>query len=247
MLLSSFIKRRAKIFYKKIEYYEDKTNHEVTLKKLNIPYAEKYFILEKIDDISNVELPDNCVIKFNNLAGSKGIIFRRNGIFNNNFNLNQVINYLKKNSKQNPLWPISMKNIKQKVIVEELLLPADNVLYDIKCYAFNGIVNYTAIINPNKRAETYTIDKNYNRVMYDPRDRNNIKRPIPKIKYLKEIIDLANKIAIELFSDTFLRIDFYSTTKGPMFGEFTFNPNDGNMFTKELDRKFGKLCVSLKY
>jgi hypothetical protein len=247
MLLSNFIKRRAKIFYKKIEYYEDKSNHEATLNKLNIPYAEKYFILEKIDDISNVELPDNCVIKFNNLASSKGIIFRKNGRFNNNFSLNQVIIYLKNNSKQNPLWPISMKNIKQKVIIEELLIPSDNILYDIKCYVFNGIVNHTAIINPNKRAETYTIDKDNNRVIYDPRDSNNIKKSLPKIKYLNEIIELANKIAIELFSDTFLRIDFYSTTKGPMFGEFTFNPNNGGMFTKEADKILGKLCGSLKY
>jgi len=247
MLLSNFIKRRAKFFYKKIEYYEDKANHETTLNKLDIPYPEKYFILKKIDDISNIKLPDNCVIKFNNLASSKGIIYKRNGIFNNSFNLNQVINYLKNNSKQNPLWPISMKNIKQKVIVEELLFPSDNILYDIKCYAFNGIVNHTAIINPNKRSETYTIDKEYNRVIYDPRDSNNIKRTIPKITYLKEIIELANKIAMELFSDTFLRIDFYSTTKGPIFGEFTFNPNNGGMFTKEADKILGKLCVSLKY
>ena len=239
MLFSKFIKNRAKTFSKKIEYYEDKVNYNAMCKKLSIPCPKQYFVIDNIENIRKIKLPDNCVIKYNNLAGSKGIVFRKNGIFNNNFNLNQVINFLKKNNKQSPKCQISIKNIKQKVIIEELLFPTNNILYDIKCFAFNGIVHFTTIINPKNRKKTYTFNKNNIRVIYDVRDHKNIKKPIPKIKYLKKIITYSNKIAKELFSDTFVRIDFYSTTKGPMFGELTFRP--GNKFTKDVDKRLGKL------
>ena len=57
-------------------------------------------VLDNVDDIKNKILPDNCVIKYNNLQGGRGMIFRKNGIFANNLDLNQVIDFLKKNNKQ---------------------------------------------------------------------------------------------------------------------------------------------------
>lgn len=240
-MFSDFIKNRAKIFDKKIEYYEDKVNYDKICNKLDIPYPKRYFVLNNVDNIRNKKLPDNCVIKYNNLQGSSGIIFRKNGIFTNNLDLNQVIDFLKKNNKQSAGCQVSIKKIEQKLIIEELLFPSNNILYDIKCFAFNGIVNHIAIINPNNRGETYTIDKNYNRLLFDIRDEKNINKKLPQLKYLNEIINYGNKIAKELFSDTFVRIDFYSTTKGSMFGEFTFNPSGGNGFTKNADKILGKL------
>ena len=242
MLFSKFIKNRAKTFSKKIEYYEDKVNYNDMCKKLSIPFPKQYFVIDNIENIRKIKLPDNCVIKYNNLAGGKGIIFRKNGKFKNNLNLNQVIDFFKKNNKQNPKCQISIKNIKQKVIIEELLIDYTNsdFLIDVKLYAFKGVVYYLYIweewINGPKRH----YDVNFKRIKLQTMD-DDIKNYHRKPKYLKEIINYGNKIAKELFSDTFVRIDFYSTTKGPMFGELTFNPSGGNQFTKDADKLLGKL------
>lgn len=241
-MFSDFIKKRAKIFDKKVEYYEDKVNYDTICNKLDIPYPKRYFVLDNVDDIRKIKLPDNCVIKYNNLQVGKGIIFRKNGIFTNNFDLNQVIDSLKKNNKQSPGCQISIKKIKQKVIIEELLIDStkSDFLIDIKLYAFNGVVHYLYIwegwVNGPKRH----YDINFKRIKLQTND-DSIENYHKKPKYLNEIIDYGNKIAKELFSDTFVRIDFYSTTKGPMFGEFTFNPSGGNGFTKEADEILGKL------
>jgi len=54
-------------------------------------------------------MPDNCVIKFNNLSGSKGIVFRKNKKFSVGNNIDDVINFLEKNKTQNPKCQISIK------------------------------------------------------------------------------------------------------------------------------------------
>lgn len=241
-MFSDFIKKRAKIFDKKIEYYEDKVNYDTICNKLDIPYPKRYFVLDNIDDIKKIKLPDNCVIKYNNLQSSRGIIFRKNGLFTNNFDLNQVIDFLKKNNEQSKRCQVSIKNIKQKIIIEELLIDTSksDFIKDIKLYAFNGDCKYILITEHfNKIGKNRHYDINFNRVILKNYDKDDFYHKKPK--YLNEIIDYGNKIAKELFSDTFVRIDFYSTTKGPMFGEFTFNPSGGNGFTKEADEILGKL------
>tara|TARA_B110000908_G_C10124675_1_gene389287 strand:- start:119 stop:850 length:732 start_codon:yes stop_codon:yes gene_type:complete len=242
MLFSYFIKNRAKSFDKKIEYYEDKVNHDTICNKLDIPHPKRYFVLDNIDDIRKIKLPDNCVIKYNNLASAKGIIFRKNDIFTNNFDLNQVIYFLKNNNKQNTSCQISIKNIKQKVIIDELLIGNTNsdFIQDIKLYAFKGTCKYILITEHfNKQGKSRHYDINFNRVVLKKYDNDDFYHKKPK--HLNEIINYGNKIAKELFPDTFVRIDFYSTTKGPMFGEITFNPSGGNGFTKNADKILGKL------
>ena len=108
-MFSDFIKNRAKKFDKKIEYYEDKVNYDTICNKLDIPYPKRYFVLDNVDDIRKIKLPDNCVIKYNNLQSSRGIIFIKNGIFTNNLDLNQAIDFLKKNNKQSVGCQVSIK------------------------------------------------------------------------------------------------------------------------------------------
>ena len=241
MLLSQFIKKRATIFNKKIEYYEDKINYDTICKNLDIPFPKRYFVLNNINDIRKIQLPDNCVIKYNNLQGARGIVFRKNCVFNNNLNLDRVIAFFNNDKRQAKGCQESIKNIKQKIIIEELLNSSEKVLYDIKCFAFKGNVNHVAIINPNNRKETYSFDCNYNRLYYDIRDKNYKDQLIKKPLYFAEIIKHANKMAKMLFPYTFVRIDFYSTTNGPVFGEFTFNPQGGNGFTIKANKLLGKL------
>lgn len=240
-LFTEFLKKRGRNYDKKIEYYEDKINTPSILEKLDIRLPKRYFILDNVDEIRNVRLPDNCVIKYNNLAGARGIIFRKNGIFTNNFDLNQVINFLKKNNKQNRSCQISIKNIVQKIIVEELLIDDSkkDFLMDIKLYCFKGVVHYIYMYDYWITKTWRHYDINFKRVKLKTTD-DDITNYHKKPKYLNEIINYGNKIAKELLPDTFVRLDFYSTTKGAVFGEFTFKPGSSG-FLKNADRLLGQL------
>lgn len=244
--ISDYIINRSNNYNKLIDYYDDKCNTYSICKKLNIPCPKNYYILDDLNELKKISIPNNCVIKFNNLADGKSIIIRKNGVYNNQcFTINNVINFLKKNKEQNQNYIQYKKSkIKQKIIIEELLFDdsgKDN-LKDIKLYAFNGKCEYILIreqINGTFIKKSY--DKNFIPVILKNYDITNINYIHDKPKYLDDIIEYGNRIAKNIFPDTFVRLDFYSTKKGPVFGEFTFNPNGGLYFTKNADLSLGKL------
>jgi hypothetical protein len=242
MKLSEFLKKRQKTYDENIEYYEDKVNHDKICEGLNIPFPKRYFVLDGAEELRTIILPDECVIKYNNLSGGKSVIFRKNGGFFNNYTVDQVIDFLKLNNKKSELVQESIKKIKQKIIVEELLVDCSEskFLTDVKLYAFNGKCKYLLLAQHfNENGEKRHYDMNFNRIKLKHFDIDDFVHKKPK--HLDKIIDYANKMAESLFPDTFLRIDFYSTTKGPMFGEFTFNPSGSRGFTEEGDMLLGRL------
>lgn len=247
MSFNNYKINKSKIYNNNIEFYEDKVNSYNFINNLNIKIPNIYFILNNIDELYNIKLPNYCVIKYNNLASSKGIIIKElnkyKNCFNNIFNnFNDAINYLKNNNKQSKYCQESIKNIKQKIIIEELLYPSNNnILYDIKCYTINSKITHIAIINPNNRKETYSVDKNFNRLNYDKRDINYLNKIFEKPKYFDDIINYCEIILKKLNFDI-LRIDFYSTTIGAVFGEFTFNP--GVSFLPEIDKFFYDILIN---
>lgn len=242
MLFSKFLKKRTKVFDENIEYFEDKINSNAMVKKLGCPVPKIYSILDNIEDISKVELPKNCVIKFNNLANGGGIVFRRNGKFDKYNDIDQVINFLKKNKHQRRGCQESVKKIKQKIIIEELLSDStgSEFLVDIKLFSFYGKCHYIYMQTKFMDAPKRYYDINFNRVKLRKSD-DSIKNYHKKPLHFDEIIACSNKIAERYFSNTFVRLDFYSTKKGPVFGEFTFNPSGGHNFTEKGDKLLGVL------
>jgi len=241
MLFSSYIKRRASKFDKKIEHFENKVESNKACKKIGVRVPKLYYVLDKVDDLKKCVLNDNCIIKFNNLACSKGIIMRKNGSFIKYKNIEEVIKYLKIHENQKQVGQISIRNIPRKLMVEELLIPSDKILYDIKCFCFYGKVKYVHIINPEKRNECFMFDEQGNRVYIYTRDLAYKHVDFVKPKFYNQIISEANKVAHHYFKEYALRIDFYSTHNGPVFGEFTFNPSAGNGLSHEGDTLMGKL------
>jgi len=242
MLYSTYIKKRSTKFNKYIEFLENKVNAHKVVKNLNVQVPKLYFVLDKIDNLYNIKLPQNCVIKFNNLACSNGIIIRKNNSFLKYKNIKEVVDYLKKFENIKPVGQKSIHNIKQKIMVEELLEPSDNsnILYDVKCFCFYGQVKYIHIINPKNRNISYMFNTKGLREFIYTKDELQRNKNIKKPKYFFDIIKKANIVASHLTKDYALRIDFYSTTKGPMFGEFTFNPNAGNGLSERGNKLLGQ-------
>lgn len=240
MLFSTYIKRRSVIFDKHIENLENKINANRLVNELGIQVPCIYHVLETADDLNNVKLPNNCVIKFNNLACSNGIVIRKNSNYINYNSLEKVIDYLKQFENQPPRGQISIHNIKQLIMVEELLEPCSgDVLYDIKCFCFYGKVKYIQVINPIDRNECCMYNREGTLEYIYKKDAYSKSNFVKKPKYFNDVIKEATKVASHFTKDYALRIDFYSTTKGVVFGEFTFNPNAGNGLTKIGDKLMG--------
>ena len=244
MILSEFIKHRAKYFDKTIEYFEDKVKANKYCRNNGIPVPKIFFTLKYVKNLINVNLPKNCILKFNNLQCSNGIVVKRNNKFIGFNNKHEIVKYLNDNKNQLK-GQISIRNIPQKLIVEELLESSEpnNILYDIKCMMLYGEVKFALIIDPNQRNIKYVFDSKGNRIFHIFKDDikyKNINFKLPK--YFFEIIDLCKKITKNNVLEKYIfRLDFYSTTKGPMFGEFTFNPWAGNGFCDSFDINSGKI------
>lgn len=245
MLFSEFIKKRARIYNEYIAYLEDKVNANLEVDKLGIPVPKLYHVLNEPKNLRDIKLPDSCVIKFNNLAGSKAIAVKKNGSFKGYSSIDEIIDFLNNNNKQGPSCQESVKQIDQKILVEELLLDSseDSDLQDIKLYCFNGKCEFILLTHnlvENRSWQHY--NRNFKRVQIQNRD-EEINKTDEKPQYFDEIVKYGDQIASHFCPDTFVRIDFFSTTRGPVFGEFTFNPNGGNDFEKNADVMLGKLLT----
>ncbi len=243
---SEYVKGRAKIYDERIIRLEDKVLAKEFVQKMKLPVAQSYYTLDNVDDLVNVDVPENCVIKFNNLAGSNGVVIRENGKYKKLENLNDVIGFLKAHNQQGPRLQESDKWIPQKLLVEELLFDSEGGedLQDWKMYCFYGKVEYvfmTTNLVKERKWRHYTRD--FERIHIQKRD-DDMSDPGVKPEFWDKIVEMAEKLSMEYCPDTFVRIDFFSTTKGPVFGEFSFNPNGGNDYLEEADILFGNLISS---
>jgi len=166
MLFSEFVKNRKGIHTKKIAYFLDKVNAIKMCKNIKVPVPKTYFILKNVSEIKNIVLPDNCIIKFNNLTSSRGIVFRINGKFEKFKNIDLVVNFL---SKYVGITGGGKKEIEQKIIIEELLKDSSGSMYmnDYKLYCFYGKCYYVLICknrwNKTGKGKRH-YDTNFNRI-----------------------------------------------------------------------------------
>ena len=133
----------------------------------------------------------------------------------------------------------------ETVIIEELLTNHDenSVLDDYKFYVFKGKIEI--ILHKCFEKDYYTLnyyDHNWKPIIQlKPKSiKGEIKQ---KPKFFNELKNNVEKIGNTMFSDCFVRIDFYITPKGPVFGEITPNPSNGTGFSKEGLKVLDQLCI----
>lgn len=248
MFLSTYIKTNAKKKNARITQFEDKVIGTQKAAAIGCPVPIRYHILKNAGELRNVKLPEKCVIKYNNLSSSSGVFLKngdtyktKSGTLNN---LEAVIKRLESRKNVSSRAPQYEKDIKQKLIVEELLEPSEGkVLWDIKAFCVKGKVQYIRMANLSNRKNAYCYTPKYKRARIDKRD-YPLNKEMSKPKYFDQVVHWANKLASKYWPRDFLRIDFYSTNRGAVFGEFTFHPNGGRSFTQEADLKLGMMLLS---
>jgi hypothetical protein len=202
-------------------------------KKRNIPIAFRYVETSDFEKINFDNLPENFVVKPNNSFNSDCVMLFYNGM--ELFSQVQIPIHERSNFICNKLKQCRFTNNKTKVIIEEYVKDYDPqyiIPRDFKVYAAGGAARLIQVIDRNSSKSFW------NHSFYD-RDWSYINdyfqtsyKPgpiIPPPSFLKDLLLLSDKIASDI--NCFVRLDFFISTQGPVFGEFTFYPFAGLNFT----------------
>lgn len=224
--------------WKDVKNWQRKLSNKFNSREFAVKHSCKvpqlYWRGRNSDSIDFDILPDQYVIR-PTVGHSSGLVFLMNCSVNlmdgKTYSSEQIKEILKKALNQ---------NIKLEFLVEEFLRTEDGVYKipdDFKLYMFNGEVAAIQVINrlgPSKGRtlcydESWQVMENVNTYYA----KGNYQSP-PKC--LREMVEKAKELSKSY--EIFVRIDFYATDKGAVFGEFTPTPFLGSNFTPFADRLF---------
>ncbi len=184
-------------------------------------------VWDNFDAIDFNELPNQFVLKCNHDSG--GIVICND---KSKLNLTKAKNTLTESLKRNfynKFREYSYKNIKPKIIAEELLSDNEtNDLLDYKFMVFNGKVKCSFVCSNRDSKEGLHVtfyDLDWNKMPFE-RLYPSSELAIPKPINYELMITLSEKIANAIPSP-FVRIDFYNLKGKIFFGEITFYPGSG--------------------
>jgi hypothetical protein len=183
--------------------------------------AKTIALLTTMEEALTYAYPDECAIKPTHLSGP--IIIRR-GEATRPVAKDQIRSWFTKTYYQYHREP-NYRGLKPKVIVEELLADSSGqVPSDYKVYCFHGkpaIVQVDRNRFQTRNQDFYTCDwEHLDFTKGKPRPVDLTARP----RELPEILGFASTLSSGC---SFLRVDFYITTKGLKVGELTSFPQGG--------------------
>ena len=199
------------------------------LVKLGIPIPYLYYY-GPLDGINFFTLPSSFVIKTIRGYGSKTVYPFRNGVnqFDNTVGIEKVVEKLQG----------------RLCLVEEFLKNpegAEAIPNDYKVFCFDGFPELVLLKrygNSSYRHQYYTVPEwkpVKEEIRTAPRD-----TPVPRPKELDEMLGIARTLG-QFFRNNVVRLDFYITGRGVVFGEFTPHPFGGVAYTPFGERYLNKL------
>ena len=209
--------------------FKDKLREKTVIAQLGCPTARLYKVFETPDELDLSFLPSSFVIKLTFQSRGRGVVLIKDGVdlrTQQPLDIEEIKQYLKLH-----LLPSGTSVTHQKVMVEELLEAeiADSPLLDVKLFYFSGELLFLQIVDSSTRPE----NRVYPRFHYSPMWKRlsihtqeaPLDQHVQKPQCLPDIIQWGNRIATTFFPNTFIRLDFYPTNKGVVFGETTLTPH----------------------
>ncbi|WP_298524112.1 ATP-grasp fold amidoligase family protein [uncultured Christiangramia sp.] len=179
-------------------------------------------------DLKIEKLPRNFVLKPTNFSSSKGVYLMNNGVelFSNK-------SFSTKNLKESFLKELGGKNT--DVIIEELIpdeMGEFRILDDYRLYMFNGELAFIRFDIRNGKSYDITgfYDENWSLIKHKVLNSSISDKAIAAPESLKEMIMNAKTLSKQY--QIFVRVDFFASIEGAIFGEFTPFPRMGKGFTK---------------
>ena len=223
----------------------NKYNSREFARKHNCRVPELYWKGRDFDTIDFDNLPEYYVIR-----PTSGHCLQQVFLMKNFVNLMDGKKYSKEDIKCNLSKSLN-ENKKLAFLIEEFVRTEEGeykIPDDYKFYMFNGQISCIQVINRlnNSKGFTSWYDQNWNplnNLTTNYPDGINQSRP----KCFEEMTEFARKLSKSY--EIFVRVDFYATDKGAVFGEFTPTPALGLGFTpdgnKLLTAYWDKFCDGL--
>lgn len=211
----------------------NKYNARLFAEMLNCRVPDLYWKGRNLNDLDFTELPKQYVIR-PTIGHSCNMVF----LMNNTFNLMDK-NFYSEVELKELLNQALLKNPHQEFLFEEFVRSESGeykIQNDYKISIFNGELAVIDVINRTspKTGLSSCYDENWNRV--DTMSAYYEEAPTQEPpECLSEMIGFAKKLSKAY--QIFVRIDFYATDKGAVFGEFTPTPGRGEGFTPDADKK----------
>lgn len=195
-------------------------------------------VYDKFSDIDFDALPDEFVIKCNHDSGSTTMIRDKSKM--NKAKLARKYWLLLRNNFAYRLYEMQYRDIKPKIIIEEMLHTPDGVEpNDYKFLCFNGKPYYCWVDKNRFGDHTRRVyDLEWNTMPFN--QLIEMAPPIEKPKSYELMIELATKLCANFDQ---ARIDFYEIDGKPIFSEITFTNGSGSdrINPYEWDVKLGEL------
>lgn len=223
----------------------NKSNSREFATMMGCKVPDLYWKGQDVDQIDFDSLPAHYVIRPTIGQCSKGVYVMDKGLnlFDKNFYTpDEIVSHLKEDLKKNPLI---------EFLVEEFVKNENGehrIPNDYKFLCFNGEIAAVAVIDRVSPDEGYShfYDREWKKmkkIHYFYPGKDVPERPA----CFPEMIEHA--IAMSKVYGLFVRIDFFATDKGAVFGEFTPTPAMGKNFTpygkKLLLEHWDKYCAGM--
>ena len=217
----------------------NKTTMTNYIRKMGLPLPDTLVDAETLEAVDFAALPDRVVIKPNNSADSKGVI-----LFDGTQNLmnGDTVPLEARAAYTREIWERDgvLAKARTRVIAEEFLQdydPAFRIPRDFKVFAAAGTSGLIQVIdrNPEKKLRTNSFfTRDWQPVAEKIKTNYRMGPAYDRPADLDRLLDMADRISADI--QAFYRLDFYMTTRGPVFGEFTSYPSAGMAFTPYGDR-----------
>ncbi|MCB0464028.1 MAG: glycosyltransferase [Flavobacteriaceae bacterium] len=178
-------------------------------------------IYDNVEDIEFDQLPNQFALKGTHGSGYNVIVEDKSRI--DIINVKQGLNkFLKLNYYHKYKEPI-YRAIKPRILAEHYLDQTDSEnIVDYKFFCIHGEPKYvwTKTYYNGKYRNCY-YDLNWKKLTDDSSTKNFLEKELPKPDNFDELIDIAKRLSSEFI---FVRVDLYSISGKPYFGELTFFP-----------------------
>ncbi|OFY23564.1 MAG: hypothetical protein A2W98_00375 [Bacteroidetes bacterium GWF2_33_38] len=216
--------------FTQVEKYVDKVKVRdyIRIKGLENILLNHYGMWKNPDKIDFAELPHAFALKTNNGCGNH--VFCKD---KSSLNIEDCVNRLKKNLEKVEAFESSLepqyKAVSPLVFCEELIdTGSDRWPTDYKFMCINGVPDHIFLGTERETKVKYgTFDLEWNILPYTKKEFMPKSYP-KKPKYLKEMAEIA-KVLSEDFD--FVRVDLYEYEDKIYFGELTFSPWGGFLYS----------------
>lgn len=182
-------------------------------------------VWDKFDDIDFDKLPNQFVLKTTHGGGNTGVVICRDKSTLDKDLARRRLNKSLRTSIYTKFkeWPY--KNVKRRIIAEELI--GDHNIVDYKFSCFNGVATDVMTCSDRSTGETkfYFFSPKWELLRYNKR---GIAAPegfsIPAPKNYEKMFEIAGKLSEGI---PYLRVDLYNVDGKIYFGELTFFPQSG--------------------